>query len=98
MGRSIGAATTTDVAFNPGSAVAVTTSSTPVASANGGRVEMTITNDHATAIVYLSLGGTAAVSTGIRLNAAGGSYTTHAYQGAVTAIGSAAATVLVVEV
>lgn len=57
--------------------VSVLVSDTQVAAANQKRVELTVCNDHATQLVYLTLGGAAAVaSKGIRLNAAGGSYTT----------------------
>jgi hypothetical protein len=95
--RQAAPAIQTDTATNPGSAVSVGTASTALVAANPARVEITICNDHATNIVYLSLGSVAAVaSQGIRLNAAGGSYTTAAYTGAVTAIASGATTVVTV--
>lgn len=89
-----------DTAINPGSAVSVGGSDTALVSANNGRAEITITNDHATQIVYLKLNGAAAeLNKGIRLNAAGGSWTTQAYTGAIRAIASGAATtVLVTEI
>lgn len=80
-------------------AVTVGTSSATVVDANPGRIEVTVTNDHASNTVYLALGDTAESNKGIRLNAAGGSYTTHAYTGQITAIASATSTgVLVSEV
>lgn len=74
------------VAKNAGAAVSVLTSSTALVAANPNRREVTVCNDHATQVVYLSLGGTAVANQGIRLNAAGGSYTTNAYTGAIAAI------------
>lgn len=87
-----------DTAKNPGSAIALTTATSTVAAAqNLQRVEITLCNDNATAVVYLALGPTAAVNSGIRLNAAGGSYTTSAYKGVISAIqSSGAGTVLTV--
>lgn len=55
------------------SAPGMTTSSGVALAANGKRLYALIINDSDT-VVYLNLGGTAAVNTGIRLNAAGGSY------------------------
>lgn len=76
--------------------------------ANISRRELTIVNDHATQIVYLALnttdgsGGTvptAVLNSGIRLNAAGGSWTTNAYKGPIAAIATGAGTgVTVVEI
>ena len=93
-------ATQADTAFQGGTTVSVGGTSTSVAAANPTRVEITITNDHASQIVYLKLAAAAAeLNKGIRLNAAGGSYTTRAYTGEIRAIASGAATgVLVVEV
>lgn len=82
----------TDTASTPASAVSVGTSSATVVAANPNRVEVTICNDHATQILYLALGPTAVVNTGIRVNAAGGSYTTTSYAGIITAVASGAAT------
>ena len=87
------------VADEPGTAVSVGAASTVVAAANPDRAEITIQNDHATQVVYLKLGGTAEANKGLRLNAAGGSWTSQAYTGAVAAIATGAATgVLVTEV
>jgi hypothetical protein len=65
---------------------------------NTGRRELTIVNDHATQTLYLQLctsqgtAPTAIVGQGIRLNAAGGSWTTNRYDGSVAAIATGAAT------
>lgn len=86
-----------DTAKTPAAAVTIGATTGTVVSANPQRVEITICNDHATQVAYLSLGtGAAVVSTGIRLNAAGGSYTTKSYTGAIQAIATGAATVLTV--
>ncbi len=80
-------------------AVVVGGASVTVAAANPSRVEITITNDHAANIRYLCLGDTATVNSGIRLNAAGGNYTTRAYSGVINAIATGAGTgVLVSEI
>lgn len=76
----------TDTAVTPTAAVSVLITDTAVVAANPSRIELTICNDHATQVVYLALGATAVASQGIRLNGAGGSYTTTAYTGAVRAI------------
>jgi hypothetical protein len=67
--------------------------------ANISRRELTIVNDHATQIVYLALNTTdstttptAALNSGVRLNAAGGSWTTNSYKGPVSAIATGAST------
>lgn len=79
--------------------VTVGGSSGTIVAANISRRELTIVNDHATQIVYLALNTTdgstvptAALNAGIRLNAAGGSWTTNAYKGPVAAIASGAGT------
>ena len=88
-----------DAADEPGTSVSVGTSSVEVAADNPDRAEIVVQNDHATQVVYLSLGGTAVANNGIRLNAAGGSWTSNSYTGAVSAIATGAATtVLVTEV
>lgn len=87
------------IADEPGKAVSVGAASAEVAAANADRAEITVQNDHATQVVYLKLGATAVANQGIRLNAAGGSWTSQAYTGAVNAIATGAATpVLVTEV
>lgn len=84
--------TQSDTAKQPKGAVSVGTSDTLLVAANPYRVELTITNDHATQIVWLAFGATAEVSKGIRLNAAGGADNIGAYTGAVRAIASGPAT------
>jgi hypothetical protein len=86
----------TDTARNPGSQVSVGAADTLIAAANGDRVEITITNDHATQVVYLKLGAAGELNKGIRLNAAGGSYTTNAYTGEIRGFASGAATIVLV--
>lgn len=83
---------TSDTATTPNAAVSVGTEDKEIVAANPARVEITICNDHATNVVYLSLGGTAVVNRGIRLNPAGGSYTTNAYTGEIRGIATGAAT------
>lgn len=92
-GREIVRKATAD---QPGTAVSVDAASEVVAAANPDRAEITIQNDHATQIIYLSLGGTAALNSGIRLNALGGSWTSNAYTGAINGIATGAATVALV--
>jgi hypothetical protein len=57
-----------------------------VVAKNQGRREITICNDHATQIAYLAFPTddstpTAALNAGIRLNAAGGSWTSNVWDG-----------------
>lgn len=75
-----------DTAAQPGTAVNVANTSTAVVAANPNRAELTLVNDSADPI-YIRLQATgAALNSGIRLNAGGGSYTTTRYRGAVSAI------------
>lgn len=74
-------------------AASVLITTTTVVAANLSRRELTIVNDHATQVVYLMLNTTdgttvptAVANSGIRLNAAGGSWTTNAYKGPVGGI------------
>ena len=88
-----------DEATTTHGAVSVGAASTSVAVANPDRIALFLQNDHATQVVYLSLGGTAVANQGIRLNAAGGGVVISSYTGAVNAIATGAATgVLVAEV
>jgi hypothetical protein len=72
--------------------------SAAVVGKNQGRREITIVNDHATQIIYLQLATsdgvapTAVVGQGIRLNAAGGSWTSNMWDGAIACIATGAAT------
>lgn len=82
----------TDTATEGAGSVSVGTSSVQVAAANRARVEITICNDHASQVVYLGLGEAAVANKGVRLNAAGGSYTTRSFTGAINAIATGAST------
>lgn len=82
----------TDTAKSGSFAVSVGTSSTLIVAANEGRVEVTICNDHATQVLYLGLGVPAVANQGIRLNAAGGSYTTTSFTGAINGLATGATT------
>lgn len=75
-------------AKEPGKAVSVGSSTTDVLAANAQRYGATFVND-SDEDIYLRLGATAVMNEGIRLNAAGGSFTIDAgflYTGLVTAI------------
>jgi hypothetical protein len=76
--------------------ISVGTTDTAILPANLGRREVTIVNDGAN-VVYLSFGtGAAVANAGVRLNAAGGSYTTNNWEGAIRGIAVTAASVLTV--
>lgn len=84
-------------------AISALITTTTVVSANISRRELTVVNDHATQVVYLALNvtdgvtvPTAVASSGLRLNAAGGSWTTNAYKGPVAAISVGGTSVLTV--
>lgn len=79
----------------PTTAVSVGTTDTAVLAANPGRREVTIVNDGAN-IVYLSFGVAATANNGVRLNAAGGSFTTNNWTGAIRGIALTGATVVTV--
>jgi hypothetical protein len=80
----------TDTAKTSGS-VSVLVASTVVAADNPQRVEITVVNDSVN-VVYLQLATvtgtapTAVANSGIRLNANGGSWTSHSYSGPVAGI------------
>jgi hypothetical protein len=82
-----------DTATNGSGAVSVDTASEEIVPANPDRVALILCNDHATQVIYLGLGTTAAVNQGIRLNAAGGSHRIDYFRGAVNGIATGAATV-----
>lgn len=84
-------------------AVSALITTTTVVNANISRRELTVVNDHATQVVYLALNTTdgstvpaAVANSGVRLNAAGGSWTTNAYKGPVAAISVGGTSVLTV--
>ncbi len=86
---------------NGGSAVSVGSTTTVAAAANLDRESVVFTND-SDEVIYLSFTDDAAMNSGIRLNAAGGSYeinTFNYFNGAVNAICASGSKVLgVVEV
>lgn len=84
-------------------AVSALITTTTVVAANVSRRELTVVNDHATQVVYLALNTTdgttvptAVANSGVRLNAAGGSWTTNSYKGPVAAISVGGTSVLTV--
>lgn len=85
-----------DVASVPHGAVTVGTTAVQVLAANGSRIEAFVCNDHASQVVYLSLGGTAEANKGIRVNAAGGTVRIGSFTGAISAIASGASTTVTV--
>jgi hypothetical protein len=76
----------------PGSGTTVGTTSVQIAASNAGRQEIFIYNDSATNIVYLSLGGTAVVGQGPRINPGGDFFHTTTYSGAISAIATGSGT------
>jgi hypothetical protein len=79
-------------ATQPGGSSSVGTSSSQILAANANRKEFYIYNDHATNIVYLSLGGTAVVGQGPRINPNGDYFFNTTYTGAISAISTGAST------
>lgn len=80
----------------PTTAVNVATTDTAILAQNLGRREVTIVNDGAN-VVYLSFGtGAAVANAGCRLNAAGGSWSSNNWQGAIRGIAVTAASVVTV--
>lgn len=81
-------------------AISVGTSSTSVLAANSNRKKVILCNDSAN-IIYISFNGAAALNTGLRLNANGGTYIGDGgciETGAITAIsGTASSNLLVIE-
>jgi hypothetical protein len=79
-------------ASKPGNRVTVATTDTPIVTADDGRGEITITNDGAN-VVYLRLAATGASinAVAIRLNAAGGNFTTD-FKGAISGFAVTGAT------
>src|SRR4051812_10363464 len=87
----------TDVAKNPGSAVALTGSTQVAVAANKDRVNLWLSNLSGANVMWLSLGGTAVASSGLRL-AANAVINIDGYSGAVSVIGTAADVLGVVEI
>ena len=79
-------------ANRPNTSATVTTTNSTIVPANittsgyVGRSQVWVYNLSGTETVYLSLGSTASVGTGIRLNPNGGYYTSTTYQGDINAI------------
>ena len=94
-GESIAVPRPASTAVTPKAAASVGVTSLEILAANPARVEATICNDHATNVVYLALGAVAVVNQGVRLNAAGGTYTTPpGYTGTIEAVATGASTVV----
>lgn len=96
-----GGAFTTVVTYNP--TVALTAVTTPQITANARRIYLRCTDDSAN-VIYLTLGGTPALTSGIRLNITGGNTLEmserlgNLWLGSVSAItGTTATTLLCVE-
>ena len=83
---ALAAHTPQPTASTPGGNATVGTTSLQIAAANTARHEIYIYNDSATNIVYLSLGGTAAVGQGPRINPGGDFFYTASYTGAISAV------------
>lgn len=88
------------VASQPGTAVNVLITDTPIVAARVGRRTLILTNDHATQVVYGRVAATGAVANqGFRINAAGGVFSISNYDGPVCGISvGGTSAVLVVEV
>jgi len=96
-----GGAFTTVVTYNP--TVALTAVTTPQIAANTRRIYLRCTNDSGN-VIYLSLGGTPALNSGVRLNITGGNTLElserfgNLWTGSVSAItGTTASAVLCIE-
>lgn len=93
-------AVTAHVAAQPGTAVNVLVTDTPIVAARVGRRILILTNDHATQPVYGRLASTGATANqGFRVNAAGGVFAIEGYDGPVCGISvGGTSAVLVIEV
>ena len=67
-----------------------------VVSQNNARLIVYLQNDHASNIIYLSLGSTAELNKGIRLNAGGGGIAIDWFSGPISAIATGGGTTLLV--
>lgn len=91
--KAVSAAATAQPTANiASSAATVGTSSVQIVAANAGRHQLYIYNDSSLNIVYLSLGGTAIVGQGARVNPNGDYFQTTTYAGAISAIATGAGT------
>lgn len=82
-------------AKNPGSVVSIGAASAALVAENEERIEVFITNTHATQTLSLSLGGTAVAGSGIVLRS-NESVVISSFTGAINAIGSGAATTVAI--
>lgn len=80
----------------PTTAVTLGVASSTILATNVGRREVTIVNDDATNVVYLGFGRAATLNNGVRLNAAGGSFSTTNWEGTITGISAAGTPVVTV--
>lgn len=87
-----GSTTAQPTASVPSASVTVGTSSVQIAAADPARLEIYVYNDNATNIVYLSLGGTAVVGQGPRINPGGDYFHNTTYTGAISAIATGSGT------
>jgi hypothetical protein len=87
---------TTSSATTPHGTASVGGTAGSVVAANPNRVRLILGNDHASQVIYLSLGGTAELNKGIRLNAVGGQINLEGYTGAVSAIATGSTTPLLI--
>ena len=78
-------------AKNDASTVSIGAASAALVAENRERLDVWITNNHATQILWLSLGGTAVVGEGIKV-AAGETRQISSFMGAINAIATGAAT------
>jgi len=72
----------------PGFTVTVGTSSTTILNSDVNRVKVWLSNDSPTQIIYVTIGSTAVVGQGVRLNPNGGKWETSS-TGAINAISTA---------
>jgi len=84
---AIGTVTVTpeEVSTATNSNVTVGTGSTTILAANANRISATIVND-SDQVIYLALGATATMNSGVRINANGGSAEITQYTGQITGI------------
>lgn len=86
----------TDTAAQPGTSTTVGTSSAQLVAANADRFEIYIYNTSTNGVVYLSLGGTAVVGSGARINPGGDYFYSRWYDGAISAISTEASTAVAI--
>lgn len=82
----VGPPSPTGTANNAASTVTLTGTSQLIANGFSNRKQIWVYNNSGQEIVYLSLGGTATVGAGIRINPGGGYWTSQTYLGSISAI------------